>query len=586
VIALLLLLAVMAVSAQTLGDANADGTININDALVAARYVGGLSVPTINTTNADVNGNSQVEITDAMLIARYIAGIITSFPGQTQTKPPLAVFTISNITPAVNTTVSFNASGSSDPDGTITGYNWDFGDGTKATGVSVSHAFTTMDDYKVALTVTDNSQLTKKVTHRVFVGRPQGWTEATHHKSADGDYDLVFSEDQVNRVDIIISAANYKTMEDDVAKWVMGSKTDPVYVPVTLKFNNYTWWNVGMRYKGNSTLSGPKQSRDHKYPFHLNFDKYEDTYPEIKDQHFYGFSELICNNNWYDASFVRDVVCADIFREGGVPTARGAFYRVYIDTGSGPVYWGLYTFFEDPADVMLKSQFPDPDGNMYKPEGTGADWRTFNQTAFVKKTNEAAADWSDVQAAVTALNSSRTDAAAWRARLDTYLNTNSFLRWLAINTAIVNWDSYGSMAQNYYLYGDLTDNGRLIWIPWDFNMSLTSASMRPGLSLALSEVTSSWPLIRYLMDDPTYKAVYHQEMRIMIDGCFNEASVKARIQKLHTMLRPYTVGSEGESSSYSYLSSGATEYDKALTDLLNHITTRQTTVRNYLNTVN
>jgi len=38
-------------------------------------------------------------------------------------------------------------------------------------------------------------------------------------------------------------------------------------------------------------------SMSHKYPFRLNFDKFEDDYPEIDNQRFYGFDELIFNNN-------------------------------------------------------------------------------------------------------------------------------------------------------------------------------------------------------------------------------------------------------------------------------------------------
>jgi len=39
---------------------------------------------------------------------------------------------------------------------------------------------------------------------------------------------------------------------------------------------------------------------------------------------------------------------------------------VYVDTGNGPVYWGLYTVFEDPSDKMLEYQFENPNGNLYK----------------------------------------------------------------------------------------------------------------------------------------------------------------------------------------------------------------------------
>jgi len=52
--------------------------------------------------------------------------------------------------------VTFNGSGSTDPDGTISSYAWNFGDGTTSSGSVVSKTFNTAGTYTVTLTVTDN----------------------------------------------------------------------------------------------------------------------------------------------------------------------------------------------------------------------------------------------------------------------------------------------------------------------------------------------------------------------------------------------------------------------------------------------
>lgn len=418
--------------------------------------------------------------------------------------------------------------------------------------------------------------------------RPDGWTDETHGKKATLDYSLLFPDDKVNRIDIIISPENYQRMENDVAKQFMMSNEDPIYVPATVKFNNHTWWNVGIRYKGQSTLTGPMMNANHKYPFRLNFDKFEDDYPEIDNQRCYGFDELIFNNSWYDPSFLRDKLCSEIFRDAGIPTPRCAFYRVYIDSGNGSVYWGLYTMFEDPSDKMLKYQFPNSDGNLYKgQQDTGGDLTTFNKKGYEKKTNEDADDWSDIQALVTALNAPRNDASKWRSDLEAVFNTDSFLKWLAINTSIVNFDTYGWVTKNHYLYQDLSDNGRLVYLPWDYNLSLSSTSLW-GItppSLSLNEISNNWPLIRYLLDDPIYKNIYHNEMQNSLDTCFNEAAINQKARRLHELIRPYTVGSDGEIRGYSYLTNGATQFNQALTDLTNHVSTRHREVPSYLSTV-
>jgi len=70
--------------------------------------------------------------------------------------PPIANAGLDQ-TASVGTAVTFNGSGSSDSDGTITSYAWDFGDGTSGTGSIVSHAYSTSGSKTVTLTVTDNS---------------------------------------------------------------------------------------------------------------------------------------------------------------------------------------------------------------------------------------------------------------------------------------------------------------------------------------------------------------------------------------------------------------------------------------------
>lgn len=69
----------------------------------------------------------------------------------------------------VGDTVSFDGSGSSDPEGAIASYNWDFGDGAGASGVAVSHAYTAAGIYTVTLTISDAGGLSASDTALVTV---------------------------------------------------------------------------------------------------------------------------------------------------------------------------------------------------------------------------------------------------------------------------------------------------------------------------------------------------------------------------------------------------------------------------------
>jgi len=82
---------------------------------------------------------------------------------------PIASFTASPTSGVAPLAVDFNASGSSDPDGSITSYNWAFGDGTAGTGVTTSHTYSIPGTYTARLTVTDNEGATSSASQIISV---------------------------------------------------------------------------------------------------------------------------------------------------------------------------------------------------------------------------------------------------------------------------------------------------------------------------------------------------------------------------------------------------------------------------------
>lgn len=74
-----------------------------------------------------------------------------------------------NKTSKVGQSVSFNGSGSSDSDGSIISYAWDFGDGDSSIGSVVSHTYSAAGAYTASLTVTDNDGATDTDTVLVTI---------------------------------------------------------------------------------------------------------------------------------------------------------------------------------------------------------------------------------------------------------------------------------------------------------------------------------------------------------------------------------------------------------------------------------
>lgn len=415
------------------------------------------------------------------------------------------------------------------------------------------------------------------------------WTTETHSNQVEPNYSVVFNQDKVHRFDITIDASEWTSMQSDLSSKLSSSggpgpvtsSGDPDWFECNIMYDGKEWYNVGIRYKGNSSLSSAYQMGIKKLSLKLDFDQFEDTYPLLANQRFYGFKQLNLNNNYEDASLMREKVGADIFRSFGLAAAHTSFCVVYVDNGTGPQYYGVYTLVEEVDNTVIKDQFSDGSGNLYKPEDNAAKFSngSFDEDQMNKKTNETENDYSDVLALYNAINnSSRTsDTTLWKSNLESVFDIDIFLKWLAANTCIQNWDTYGRMPHNYYLYNN-PSNGLLTWIPWDNNEAFQEGKMGGALSLSLSEVNSDWPFINYIINQEGYKNKYKQYLSQFINDVFVPSTMSSTYAEYYDLIKEYAYMEE---SGYTFLNSSA-EFDQAVSTLQSHVQTRNTAVINYL----
>jgi spore coat protein H len=430
---------------------------------------------------------------------------------------------------------------------------------------------------------------------------PVDWTDATHSNDVAPNYDVVFDQAEVKAIRIRMTADDWAAIQNDMkartgADFGTGLPNnpgggldavpgDPEYVPLSVLFDGKEWYKVGFRLKGNSTLKGSWSRGIYKLPFRLHFDKFEDSYPQIDNQRFFGFKELSFSPGANDPSLIREKLGADLMHAAGVPACKTAFYQVYIDFGAGEMYCGIYTMVEVVDDTMLKRVFAEDDGNIYKPQSRLS---FFNIQEFEKKNNEQVADYSDVMALISELNSAAAspDPVAWRARIEKIVDVDVFLRWLAANTTMVNWDSYGIMPHNYYLYNHSKKG--ITWIPWDHNEVLNEkrgggiVSNAGILSMSLSEVSTNWPLIHYLVKDTLYRVRYRSYVEEFSTTVFTPEKMSALFDHHHGQVAPYVEGPLAvESGKYTHLGN-LSNFTNSVAVLNQHVAQRKVAIEAFL----
>jgi len=430
------------------------------------------------------------------------------------------------------------------------------------------------------------------------------WSALTHEKLSTDEIidnlDVVFNRNEVQKIRIVIESENWAVMNDDLAQLSdeLNGSTDfssldnPIFVPSEVFYYSETtdtwteWYKVGVRFKGNSSLYNANNS---KLPFKLDFDEFEDEYPDIKNQRFYGFKQLNLKNNYDDESEMHEVVANDMLRDFGLVSAHSSFYAVYLNIdGSGDedndIYYGLYTLVEEVDDTVIETQYYDnDDGNLYKPEDDAATFAsgTYDEDEYGLKTDDDET-YTDITELYTVINDSsrEDDSEAWKTDLEAIFDVDTFVKWLAANSVMQNWDTYGVMPHNFFLYNN-PETGTFEWIPWDNNEALVDNNR--ALSLTMSTLDAdAWPLIGYVLDQPEYQTQYEAYIESFAKAYFNEDTstsynLNDEFTTYETLIEDYV---DNEGSDYTFTSDS--EFNEAINTLIDHTTDRYESAQRYI----
>jgi subtilisin family serine protease/chitodextrinase len=182
--------------------------------------------------------------------------LYTGFIGAGEPGVPVARFTAS--CSSTEPSCSFDASTSSDSNGSITGYAWEFGDGSKGEGAKPSHTYAEAGSYTVKLTVTDNDGKANSTSKQVTAGSGGGGQPPTARFTANCPWQAPCTFDGSTSSDSDGSITGYA--------WDFGDTTKGSGATVTHTYPNVTaTYTAKLTVTDNSRLTASTQKQVHCY---------------------------------------------------------------------------------------------------------------------------------------------------------------------------------------------------------------------------------------------------------------------------------------------------------------------------------
>lgn len=310
------------------------------------------------------------------------------------------------------------------------------------------------------------------------------------------------------------------------------------YVPATLQLDSHPPTDIVLRFKGN--LSYTLTANSPRRPMKVEFDHADAR------RRFLGLATLNLHANPTDPSLLREALAYALFREAGVPAPRTAFAHVFLSVEGlyKNEFLGLYTLVEQVDRQFLERHFTDGSGMLLKPEMLrGLPYLGQNWAPYADRYNPKAHDGRKArQAFIDFLRLVHfADDATFAQRLPSCLALDEFLRFLAMQAMLSNFDSFLTTGHNYYLYRDPRD-GRFCFIPWDLNLSfggfgvVAPPAQQEDLSLWRPHVPPNRLIERIVSTEP-FAQRYRQHVRALAGEVFTAEKLKAHRAALEPHLR-------------------------------------------------
>ncbi|ORY91325.1 coth protein-domain-containing protein [Syncephalastrum racemosum] len=310
-----------------------------------------------------------------------------------------------------------------------------------------------------------------------------------------------------------------------------------------------TFKDVEVSLAGRSSRWMPKLS------YNLKLEKKE------KHQALYDYTRVKLRALATDPSYIREEIAYKIIDAVGLASTKSSFVRVFINDQAV----GLFGIIENYKDPWLRNEFGGGDkdyeqGVLYQGKMATAESGLANHTSDLSFYNNNKTAYSEGQYEIKedptddddddfgslkdftkfiaeAPTSGDKAVEKWQKELD----TDSFLRSMALEVLVGYSDGYLSLADNYYLYQDVNHGKRMIYIPSDLDMTFGSGILNmtrmldgnpqvyPGLELR--------PLMNQILRVPEFQTEFQDLIKNLTQHLVNPKVMNQTIDDTVAMLQ-------------------------------------------------
>ena len=358
-------------------------------------------------------------------------------------------------------------------------------------------------------------------------------THVVHIKLSGEAWDSVQPGNGLRKI-----AANATTQQAKTAGVRLGARSSGyAYVLGEMEFDGAKIGDAGLRFKGNSSyaVSAPTLRR----PMKVDFAKF------AEGGRFAGLETFNLSNTTYDPSQVRESIAFWMYRKMEVPASRTGFALVYLSV-AGKLereFLGLYTLIEEVDHQFLHEHFGNDDGLLLKPSGMrgfaylGEKWEDYAGICAARSEGKPGQHEKIVELGRLI---HKADDATFASKIESVLAVDDFLRYVAVTSAVISFDSFLSTGHNYYMYVNPAD-GLIYFVPWDLNMSFGGYGWVGTIEeLARTDVNRAYAdhniLVERLLKTPKFAAMYRGHVEKLSAQWFNPAKLAERRQMLGNVL--------------------------------------------------